>query len=207
MFSFDQYQNKELVWFPESGRGYYPCDPADAPYDVDYFQKYESYEGTEIGDALNDFRVSFANAAIGDAELVDVGIGSGTFVKSRAKTYGFDINPAGIEWLRTRKLFRDPYYGCDYASFWDSLEHIKSPALILSQIKRGVIVSIPIFSSAEHAVSSKHFRKDEHYWYFTREGFIEYMHQNNFTIRAHSCMESILGREDIESFYFERTGN
>lgn len=194
-----------MIWVPQRGMGYFPCDPTHAPYNEEYFAKYKSYEDTEVGRALNNFRVDFTNGCFGEGTVVvDVGIGSGTFVQSRPNTLGFDVNPAGVEWLKAQSLYSDPYDGCDYATFWDSLEHIPQPSSILQCIRKALIVSIPIFRNSEHAISSKHFRKDEHYWYFTREGLVNFMKAHNFEVKAHSCMESIIGREDIETFYFKR---
>jgi Methyltransferase domain len=137
--------------------------------------------------------------------IVDVGIGGGRFVKDHADAFGFDINPAAVKWLKINRAYCDPYSEVvEAATFWDSLEHIHDPAPVLANIRRFVFVSLPIFQGAEHVLRSKHFRPDEHCWYFTRGGFEWFMHRFGFRRIDHSVIEQMAGREDIESFAFER---
>jgi hypothetical protein len=100
----------------------------------------------------------------------------------------------------------DPRY-CEFpaASFWDSLEHINNPDQILQYITDYVFVSMPIYENAEHVLRSKHFRKDEHCLYFTKDGFVNWMAGKGFDLLEISDFESRLGREDILSFAFKRT--
>jgi hypothetical protein len=65
-------------------------------------------------------------------------------------------------------------------------------------------MSIPIFSGKDHALASKHFRPDEHYWYFTKVGLMGFMLGLGFTCRSESSFEIALGREDIQTFAFRR---
>lgn len=195
--------NDELIWFPERGYGYYPVTVGAAPYDEAYFEKYVGYENTEIGRRINEFRVGLARKHC-DC-VIDVGIGSGTFVAAHGNALGYDINPAGVRWLKDRGVFADPYDGCDAVTCWDSLEHIPYPTELLSRVREKVIVSIPIFDNAEHVLKSKHFRKDEHFWYFTRQGFINFMAKAGFRVIEHSLMETLLGRDGIETFVFTRS--
>jgi len=65
-------------------------------------------------------------------------------------------------------------------------------------------VSLPIFRDAHHARTSKHFRPDEHYWYWTRAGFIWFAERCGFSVIEHNTMESLAGREDIETFVLAR---
>lgn len=182
--------------------GWYPVE--QAPYDADYWAKYEGYARTDRGLALNRARLDLVSA-YHDGPLVDVGIGCGQFVQSRPGTVGYDVNPVGVRWLKARGLWHDPYKGeIEAASFWDSLEHIPEPAPLLANIRRWVFVSLPIFRDSAHVLRSKHFRKDEHCWYWTRHGLIGWMRAQGFVCRLVDCREQLLGREDIESFVFER---
>lgn len=200
-------QSKHLQWFPEKGVGYFPV--TESPYDAAYFDKYKQMEETAIGKRLLSFRLSFVSQHIPMAlsqrtMLVDIGIGSGAFV-SAANCWGYDINPKGVDWLVAEGRYKDPYqYECFATCFWDSLEHIKDIEKLLTQVRKYVFVSIPIFRDCEHVLSSKHFRKDEHCWYFTEDGFIRFMHQHGFSLLQKSDAETIIGREDILSFAFAR---
>lgn len=196
-----------LIWSPERGVGYYPVH-GQTPYDAAYFDKYQGYADTPMGRALTQARINFVAAHWGDM-VTDIGIGCGQFVEARGfdRTEGFDVNPAGIEWLKARDIYRDPYASpIDAATFWDSFEHIADPTEILACIRRWVFMSLPVFDGPDHALRSKHFRPDEHYWYFTRAGLVTFMAEAGFALRGHGTFETSLGREDIETFAFERTG-
>jgi len=198
---FEQLSQEKLVWLPESGIGYYPV--TESPYDKDYFIKYERMADTDIGRALNQARVDLVNKYTDD-EVIDVGIGSGTFVSARDNTYGYDINPFGLAWLNEHNRFKNPYNASVNLSFWDSLEHIHKPNEILNSCTGYIFVSIPIFKNSEHILESRHFRKDEHCWYFTDEGFRIFMWVHGFVCVEMNTMETELGREDIGTYVFKR---
>lgn len=186
------------------GIWYYPV--IEAPYDQAYFDKYLGYEDTEVGKRLTEARVALVQRHWLGA-VMDIGIGSGQFIKAMPPELvkGFDINPAGVRWLQERGLFCNPYHqvieaGC----FWDSLEHIKHPDLVLDSICSWVFISIPIFTDRAHVLRSKHFRTDEHYWYFTEEGLTQYMSKWGFERIEISRIELECGREDICSYAFRR---
>jgi hypothetical protein len=188
--------------------GFYPVDPADAPYDADYFARYGRQAESEIGRALMDFRADFV-ARHWTGALVDVGIGSGAFVERRLAmqqpTMGYDVNPDAIAWLAARNLFVDPYRPRVSAlSLWDVLEHIPDFRPLLRNVTRWLFVSLPIFADCDHVLRSKHYRKDEHYWYFTRDGFLRAMRNEGFVLVEESDQETRIGREDIGAFALRR---
>ncbi len=137
--------------------------------------------------------------------LVDVGIGSGAFIEARDDTYGFDINPAGVAWLKKKCLWFNPYDRSFPAlSMWDVLEHIADFRPLLANVEEWLFLAVPLFEDAEHVLRSKHFRKDEHYWYWTRRGLVTMLGELGFDIVADSNMETHAGREDIGAFAFKR---
>jgi hypothetical protein len=166
---------------------------------------------TSIGAELNRQRVLMVEKHTIKTKVVDIGIGSGHFILMRDQlvqpniTYGYDVNPKGIQWLLDRNIWFDPWYQePEIATFWDSFEHLPRPTDLLKQVTKFVFVSIPIFKGKEHILGSKHFKPNEHIWYFTRNGLINYFSRNGFDLVEENLMETELGREDIGSFAFKR---
>lgn len=192
-----------LIWIPEKGMGYFPVD--EFPYDQDYFKKYQDYADTDMGRNITQARIDLV-ARHHNGPLVDIGIGCGQFVEARKGTWGFDVNPRAKAWLKQRGLFQNIYDGNrrEALSFWDSLEHIKNPAMAVQQARKWVFVSIPIFTGCRHILKSKHYRKDEHFWYFTGPGIVKWFDRQGFHLVECNEMETMLGREDIMSFAFRR---
>lgn len=205
---------RRLVWIPELGLGYYECEGGSAVYDQAYFDRYADQADSNIGRRLMAERVKLVKRHVGDLALqehwvLDVGIGSGAFLEAcwaeGFKAIGFDVNPAGVEWLRRQSRFRDLYLG-DHrvVCFWDALEHIREPDQALAHCADWVFVAIPIFRDVAHVLASKHFRRDEHYWYFTRDGFRRFAEGQGFTVVDLVATETAIGREDVETFVLRR---
>lgn len=193
-----------IVWDYYLGSGYYKADVRDS-YGDPYFDKYEMYEQTDLGRRLNKARVEFVGKYLDPSKtVVDFGCGSGTFIRARgANTWGYDVCMKSVKWLVERDLWWDPWFKkMPSASFWDSLEHVDDLPGILSRVESHAFISIPIFTSAEHAVISKHFRPDEHFHYFTELGLKTVMKLNGFDLLESNSMETDLGREEIRTFAF-----
>lgn len=178
-------------------------------YKDEYFQKYINYEGSEISKKLNKFRTEITSKYV--STLLDIGIGSGEFIKSSKITvFGYDINPVGIDWLNKRNIFLDPYTSnlehIQGISFWDTLEHIPEPSKLLNKIlpKQYVFISIPIFENLKEIKKSKHYRLNEHYFYFTTEGLKRFLGDHNLHCLEIRNDETLAGRENIISFVFQR---
>ncbi|WP_208952182.1 methyltransferase domain-containing protein [Rahnella sp. ChDrAdgB13] len=203
MSNFNKLQASSLVWLPEHGIGRYPV-PTKRPYDENYFSRYQEMADTQLGRELTAARVRLV-ARHYNGPLLDVGIGAGQFVESRPDTKGYDVNPAGVEWLQRRGLWADLYAGRYPAlSFWDAIEHIDRPEIAVGKAEKWVFVSVPIFENAEHILRSRHFRKNEHIFYFTHSGLIKWFHELGFELAEHNVVESDLGRDGIGSYAFKR---
>ena len=203
-----QFSRRCLTWWLQHGIGYYPVEAGHAPYDQDYFDSFDRNAQTELGRALMQARVNFVERHY-RGTLIDVGIGSGAFVELRNQrgrsTYGYDVNPAGLAWLEQRMLLVDPHLvSFDAVTLWDVLEHIPDFQSLLANVREWVFLSLPIFRDAEHALHSKHFKPDEHCWYFTRDGLVFAMQTCGFALVSESNVETELGREDIGTFAFKR---
>jgi Methyltransferase domain len=197
-----------LQWFNGAGLGYYPVN--ETPYDQDYFDRFARQAAEPIGRQLMRQRVDFVNGYLGRDMLVDVGIGCGAFIERRNRmlansTFGFDINPAGVAWLKRRRLWLNPYHAPVAAvSLWDVLEHIHDFRPLLANVQRWLFLALPIFQDAEHALRSKHFKPREHCWFFTRAGLVGAMAYLGFDLVTESNMETFAGREDIGAYCFKR---
>lgn len=197
---------KHFIWNDKEGRGFYPVQERDQ-YDAAYWQKLLDMEDTSIGRALLKARLALVEKYCNGAPVVDFGIGSGAFVRTRGSviTRGYDVNPLAVNWLISGSLWHDPFFrSADNMTFWDSLEHIERPEVVLERVESHVFVSMPVFSGREHALRSKHFRPTEHFHYFTPDGFRRWMQSLGFECLEESRMETELGREDISTFVFKR---
>jgi hypothetical protein len=203
MKSFYQELNSGLVFLPELGIGRYPV-PASRPYDESYFAEYQRRADTETGRALTQARIDLV-ARHYTGPVLDVGIGAGQFVSSRQGTLGFDVNPAGIDWLNARDAYAD-LYGSKWRAItmWDVLEHIDEPELAIQQATEFVFVAIPIFTDAGDILTSHHFRKNEHIWYFTDDGIKRWFAEQGFTCIEQNTIECQLGRKGVASYAFRR---
>lgn len=206
---FGALASRRLTWWPEIGVGYFPVEAGTTPYDRAYFEEFVRRADTDTGRALMRARVEFV-AKYWTAALVDVGIGSGAFLEARnaaghGPTLGYDVNPTAVEWLRSRNLYYDPRDNSPLAlSFWDSLEHIPDFSRFLCSPLLWVFVCLPVFRDGAHVLASKHYKKDEHCWYFTAAGLIHVMNMLGFVCVETSVVETELGREDIGTFAFRR---
>jgi Methyltransferase domain len=195
-----------LFWDETLGMGYFPVQ-ARNQYGVEYWDNYQKYRGTSIGDKLTSRRISLVRSyQPSDLKLVDIGIGNGQFIDTYgAGAFGYDVNPRAIEWLFSKKIWWDPSHeNPPSATFWDSLEHSERPGDLVKKVDRFIFISIPIFTSLDHVLRSKHFKKDEHFWYFTDRGLEGWMSRRGFSLITKNRMEEECGREDIGTFVFKR---
>lgn len=194
-----------ILWDESVGIGYYGASVHDS-YGDDYFEKYAVYENTDLGRRINKERVKLVKKHIDASTLVDFGCGSGSFIKERGGgTWGYDVCQKSVKWLVDNGLWWDPWFKrMPSASFWDSMEHVENLDHLLSRVEKYAFLSIPIFTSLEHVLSSKHFRPNEHFHYFTERGLTIFMKARGFSILESNRMETDLGREDIGTFVFAR---
>lgn len=211
--TFSRWALDELVWIPEVGMGYLPVK--GDPYGDDYFDKYAEYAQTAMGRRLTVSRIELVRRhAFGDfPTIIDIGIGCGDFIERANETWkespvvGFDVNRAAVEWLTDRGLYRNPYESAfEVATFWDVIEHVPDVHRILTNVTGWVFAALPIVPGVGPPPPDwKHLRRDEHCFYWTRDGFIRWMGAQGFVCAEHGTPESIIGREDIHSFAFRRT--
>jgi hypothetical protein len=201
-----------LAWWIDVGYGFLQVeDPKE-----DYFEYYRSLEATQIGIDLNRFRSELVRKYMAGGKVLDVGIGDGAFMRAAESlginAVGFDVDAKSIDHLKESGAFCDPYVdgfdGISAVTMWDSLEHVQFPEVLLSAISHQMVfVSIPIFRDLDHVLKSKHFKPNEHWRYFTRDGFRAFMQFHGFSFVSVLDGETQIGREDILTFVCQRPVN
>ena len=179
-----------------------------ANYDEAYYDKCKSYEGQQIAERLNAGRVEFVKRWVGGNRVCDVGIGSGDFIKHRPNTYGLDVNPVAIEWLKRNDLWFESFAWFSIYTFWDVIEHCPEPESYLRHVPIGGLAffSLPVFDDLTKVRESKHYRPGEHLYYWTAQGFVSWMAQHGFLMLEDSDFETRAGRDGIHSFAMKRIG-
>jgi hypothetical protein len=183
------------------------ADPGVNAEGNNYFDHYASMEEGEIGKAIHKGRVDLVNKYAGSATpVLDIGIGSGQFIRSRPQTFGMDVNPKAQKWLKARGLAAAGLDGFKVFTFWDVLEHVDVPNNYFRQMEQGsfLFTSLPIFADLKDVRRSKHYKPGEHLYYWTEKGFVEWMAEYRFRMLERSTFESDAGRENILSFAFVR---
>ena len=209
---FDSERDADLRLCLHRGLAYQKDMKAGAiAYDDGYHDNYKALEGTPIAAALNNGRCAMlARHAAERATVLDIGAGCGTFVRqARASGFaakGFDVIHKTVEHLKGIDAFADNPDGFEVVTFWDSLEHIEDPEGVLKRINKGALVlaAIPVFEDLKKVRESKHYKPGEHLYYFTAQGFIEWMALYGFRLLEQSSHETDAGRESIGAFAFRK---
>ena len=199
-------ENGLFSWDSKKELGFYPV--MDSWYDDLYFEASIQNSLSKIAKPLYEFRAEIINKYV-SGKVLDFGTGCGAFLAYRKNTVGYDICPKSIDYLKKEKLFFDFYRngleGIDGIAFFDVLEHIKNADLIFKRItSQYVFISLPIFRDKAHVLSSKHFKVNEHFWYFTLKSIYAFLEEQGFEIIEERRDETLIGREDITTFVAKR---
>ncbi len=186
----------------------YQGDMSDqVSYGAEYFDKCRGYEDKDIAVAINRGRIELVAKHFDPvAAVVDVGVGSGEFVKKRPNTFGVDVNPVAVAWLKAEKLWAQDLRAFRAFTFWDVIEHLEEPERYFQRIQPSgyLFTSIPLFKDLTKIRESKHYRPGEHLYYWTEEGFVRWMGEHGFELLELQDFEIVAGRESIYSFAFQR---
>ena len=190
-----------MKWNEDKGWGFLE---ATAPCPKDYWAEYRELDKTPLGRVLTALRCAMAcDVDELNSILVDVGIGGGAFV-SAIECMGVDVDPQATAWLQERGVEWERDMSVDVMTFWDSFEHITNPGEYLAKARNWVLLSTPIYRDEAHALSSKHYKPNEHLWYFTDHGIKMFMREYGFKCVHQNNLETDAGREGIGSYAFNR---
>jgi 2-polyprenyl-3-methyl-5-hydroxy-6-metoxy-1,4-benzoquinol methylase len=180
-------------------------------YGAAYLENYDRYAAGPISDAINAGRVAMvARHAPAGASVLDFGAASGIFVRQAASwgfaAKGFDVIPDAVRRLKEADLYADDLGAFEAVTMWDSIEHLEKPERSLKHIRKGgyLFASIPIFEDLRHVRESKHYKPGEHLYYWTAQGFIDWIAFYGFRLLEQSSHETDAGRESIGAFAFCR---
>lgn len=180
-------------------------------YDKSYYDHYKNLEKYEICKNLNNERYKLVNY-FKCKKIMDIGVGSGAFIQTceKIQCFGYDINTFSKSWLCEKNIFLNPYEDdtsyIDGWTMWDVLEHLRNPYLLLRKIKSKdyLFLSLPIYDNFSNLHTSKHFKLNEHFFYFTHDGLIDFICRQDFIFIHYDKKEIDLGRESIYRYVFTK---
>lgn len=177
-------------------------------YDEAYFNKCRGYENQEIARKINAGRRALVDKHIGPhTAALDIGVGSGEFIKTRSNTFGFDVNRHAIKWLKREGKYSDNIGAFRAFTFWDVIEHVEDcePYFRAMPMESFLFASVPIFADLKCIRDSRHYRPGEHLYYWTEQGFIDWMALHRFGLLERQDYETKAGRDSIVSFAFRKS--
>lgn len=207
---FDASKDGDLMVCQQRGVAYQrDMSKGRIEYGQAYWDRYSGCAGTSIAQALNAGRVALVDRHAGpDATVVDIGIGSGEFIRSRpGPTLGTDVNPLARDWLKREGKWCDDLSAHGAFTLWDVIEHVEAPDRLFRHIPDGshLFCCLPVFDDLTRIRASRHYKPGEHLYYWTDRGFIEWMAEYRFAGIEASNFETEAGRDSILSFAFRRT--
>lgn len=180
-------------------------------YNKSTYLRLADRDKSPLAQKLNAFRLALVRRYCGEGRILDIGVGAGTFLKLHGNCLGYDINPYAVGILKKRKVWFDPYRGdltkrgIVGVTFFDSLEHIEDPPQLLDRMRdQTLFISTPIFYTAKHMMTSKHFKPGEHAWHFFPSQFAHLVEMCGFEIVEDLRDETLLGRTDIRTYVLKR---
>lgn len=190
-----------MKWNEDKGWGFLS---SDASCEKDYWAEYRKLDKTPLGRVLTALRAGMVRecSSACNLNILDVGIGGGAFCDAM-DCVGTDIDERALAWLKKEALDWDGE-PVTVMTFWDSIEHIAGPMRFISKAREWVLLSTPIYESEAHALASKHFKPNEHLWYFTDRGIKRFMFEHGFGFFGQNELETDAGREGIGSYAFKR---
>lgn len=181
-------------------------NPLPFKYSIEYIQKRYSTYG-ELGPRMAYFRLGFLLGSLPEIpnKILDVGYGNGDFLKSCSdiipNVFGNDIPPSyPISPIPTvDNIFEDTY---DVVCFFDSLEHFTDPYIIRKLKTKYIFITLPHFHPElghEWFVNWRHRKPNEHLWYFSEKGLVNFFESIGFGLVKLSAFEDTIRKNTEQS--------
>lgn len=156
-------------------------------YNQEYYTRYQNRSDTETGKKIYDSRWEIIEKYChGNMTLLDYGCASGAFHTSARNgfvTFGYDINP------------HSPYHReingqMDIVTMWDVIEHLHDPKDTIKKLNpKMLFISTPNKGAVEKLEGWRHYRPDEHLWYFDLPSLESLLRECGFKIVEHNFTE------------------
>ena len=160
-------------------------------YDLEYHLKFVERANTELGKRIYQARWRLIEKhCYGKFTLLDYGCASGAFHRSGNngfECYGFDINPScGFTEM--------PSEAIDILTLWDVIEHLPAPIWVIKEWKpEFIFIATPNIDAAPNDIKAwKHYRPDEHLYYFNLKGLSAMLMALGYEILEHNFDEGAL---------------
>lgn len=212
---FDSTPSRDLI-FCNHKRVAYQADMnvQAVNYDGRYLARYQTpeYSESKTAQAVIRGRCEFLRQHVQKSTtLMDIGACSGAFMKGALNAgyfaKGFDVIPEVVSRLKYDDAYSDDASRFEVITMWDSIEHMQDPEIWLSKIKQGALLflSVPIMEAISKVRDSKHYKPGEHLYYWTDEGFINWIGLYGFELIAKSNHEIAAGREEVGAYVFKKS--
>lgn len=211
---FDAVRDGDLMLCEHRGVAYQrQMHEGRIPYDDAYLATFDSpaYSDSTIARAVNAGRCSLvARYLRAGSSLLDIGAASGAFVKlaiaAGFDAKGYDVIPNAAARLYVQGLYSDNPDAFMAVTMWDSIEHLENPVETLKRVRKNCLLfaSVPVFDNLGAIRQSKHYKPGEHLYYWTPDGFVDYMALHGFRLLERSSHETEAGRDSIGAFAFIR---
>jgi hypothetical protein len=166
-------------------------------YEYTYNEKYDKY-GIK-NDQLSFLRLGYILGVLEKKpqNILDIGYGNGAFLKACnktiQKTYGYDISPYPVpkNTERINTIF-DLEFEC--VTLFDCLEHWENIYELKKIKSKYIIISVPELHNftEKEFLGWRHYRQNEHIWYFTKYGLANFMKKIGYKLINSSNIEDTI---------------
>lgn len=178
-------------------------------YDRNYLRTYETYPTS----TMSHLRLGFLKAFVGGGRLLDIGYGTGDFVKL-ASSAGFDAfgsDRHGVDFGIREVSLADDRSEWDVVTLFDSLEHFDDLTVLRQLFDRArfVLISTPFRPETFPMHKSwRHYKPGEHLHYFSPTSLQRFVGKNMI---VESNVEDVVrkgqnGSQNIYTAFFSLAG-
>lgn len=168
-------------------------------YDREYYEKYNRYEQTPLGQKINEIRWELVHRYLPkEGRVLDWGCGNGSFVRGKPNgyaVYGHDVNPFSP--YKHASAWNEPW---DAVTMFDVVEHLVHPEIIVRVMRPEYLFLVtPVIDwcgSVGELKRWKHFRPDEHQHYFSMKSLLTFLSRMRYDLKEFNYDEGRLRDPD-----------